>query len=135
MTNSTPTRILIIEDTPLNLQLIADLLERAGHVVLTATDATEGIAVARSERPDLILMDIGLPGMDGLEAARRLKADPLTKRIPVVVLSAHALPADERRARAAGCDGYITKPIDTRSFQVRIKTFLGSGARSEECEG
>jgi CheY-like chemotaxis protein len=119
-------RILVIEDTPANLELVADLLEAAGHQVMSATAAEPGIEVARSERPDLILMDVSLPGMDGLEATRRLQADPTTADIPVVALTAHAMHGDESLARQAGCRAYITKPIDTRTFVRRITELLNS---------
>lgn len=108
--------ILIIEDNPMNLELTRDLLEAAGFSVLTAEAAEEGVQLARRMHPDLVLMDISLPGMDGLEATRALKADPVTGSIPVLALTAHAMKGDEERARDAGCVGYLTKPIDTRSF-------------------
>ena len=120
-------RILVIEDTPANLELVMDLLEAAGHAVLSAPSAEPGLALAAREQPDLILMDVSLPGMDGLEATRRLKADALTAHIPVVVLTAHAMRGDEQLAQDAGCSGYLTKPIDTRAFAKRIAEFLSDG--------
>lgn len=117
-------RILVVEDTPMNLELVTDLLEAAGHAVLAATTAEAGLTLARRERPDLILMDISLPGMDGLAATRALKADPTTSDIPVVALTAHAMRGDERRAIEAGCVARLTKPIDTRAFVARIADFL-----------
>ena len=114
-------RILVIEDNPDNMLLTVMLLESAGHEVLSAIDAEAGLTMARSEQPDLILMDIQLPGMDGLEATILLKADPLTAAMPVIALTALAMKGDEERIRAAGCDGYIAKPIS-------IQDFLGSVA-------
>lgn len=119
-------KILVVEDTPMNLELATDLLEAAGHVVLTATNAEAGIECARREQPDLILMDIGLPGMDGLAATSALKADAATRSIPVVALTAHAMQGDEQLAREAGCLAYLTKPIDTRAFAARIATLLAA---------
>src|SRR5438270_7118122 len=98
--------ILIIEDNPSNLTLARFLLQSAGHVVLAAADAESGLTLARSEKPDLILMDIQLPGMDGLEATMLLKRDDATRAIPVIALTALAMMGDEARIRAAGCDGY-----------------------------
>ena len=103
-------RILIVEDHPANLKLARLILESAGHEVLTRNNAVEGLQAARELRPDLILMDIQLPGMDGLEATRRLKADRATVNIPVIALTAFAMRDDARRMHAAGCDGYLAKP-------------------------
>jgi len=114
-------RILIVEDNRDNLELAVFLLESAGHTVLSAVDAEAGLALARSELPDLILMDIQLPGMDGLEATALLKGDDATRAIPVVALTALAMKGDEERIRAGGCDGYIAKPI-------RVQTFLAAVA-------
>ena len=117
-------RILIIEDNPLNLELAADLLAIEGYEVLQAHDAEDGLMLARQARPALILMDINLPGMDGIEAIRRLKADPQTAGIRVVALTALAMPGDRERILAAGADGYLTKPIDTAAFASQIAAFL-----------
>jgi CheY-like chemotaxis protein len=119
-------RILVVEDTPANLELVTDLLEIAGYHVLTATAAESGLELARRERPDLILMDVGLPGMDGLEAARRLRDDPATVDIPGVALTARAMRGDEALARAAGCRAYLSKPIDTRNFVRRVAELLAT---------
>jgi CheY-like chemotaxis protein len=119
-------RILIVEDNAMNMELAVDLLQAAGYVVLSATEAEQGIEVARATKPDLILMDISLPGMDGLVATQRLKSDPTTREIPVVALTAHAMKGDEEKALAAGCAGYLTKPIDTRTFGQAIGRYLGS---------
>jgi two-component system cell cycle response regulator DivK len=109
-------KVLIVEDNPTNMTLAIFLLSSVGHAVLSATDAEAGLALAREEQPDLILMDIQLPGMDGLEAAALLKADQATRAIPVIALTALAMKGDEERIRAAGCDGYIAKPMRYREF-------------------
>lgn len=120
----------------MNLELAVDLLEAAGFDVLTAEEAEAGIRLAQTTRPDVILIDISLPGMDGLAATRRLKGDPATRAIPVVALTAHAMKGDEEKARAAGCDGYLTKPIDTRTFAQSVAAFVrrdGTSTPSREC--
>ena len=109
-------RLLIVEDNPMNLQLAEFLLSAAGYRVDSAASALEGIEIAVAEPPALILMDVELPGMDGLTATRRLKADPATAHVPVVALTANAMQGDHERCLEAGCDGYIAKPIDTRRF-------------------
>ena len=119
-------KILIVEDTPMNMELVTDLLEVAGYKVIQAETAETGIVKAKAEAPDLILMDIGLPGMDGLTAAGILKRDQLTKDIPIIALTSHAMKDDEDRIMAAGCDGYITKPIDTREFPKTVASFISS---------
>jgi two-component system, cell cycle response regulator DivK len=108
--------ILIVDDNPLNLKLIRVLLGAEGYNVRTCGDAEEALATLQGFRPALILMDIQLPGIDGLELTRRLKADPATRDIMIVALTAYAMKGDEEKARAAGCDGYLTKPIDTAVF-------------------
>jgi two-component system cell cycle response regulator DivK len=113
-------KILIVEDNAANMKLAIFLIESAGHSVLSATDAEAGLTLARGERPDLILMDIQLPGMDGLEATRLLKADESTHAIPVIALTALAMKGDEERIRAAGCDGYIAKPINYQEFLATL---------------
>src|SRR5450830_1384184 len=117
-------RILIIEDTSANLKLAVFLLESVGHTVFSAADAEAGVALARSERPDLILMDIQLPGMDGLQATALLKRDDATRGIPVIALTALAMKGDEERIRAAGCDGYIAKPMGIKEFLATITAHL-----------
>ena len=109
-------KILIVEDNPTNMTLAVFLLDSANYTVLQATNAESGLTLARTEMPDLILMDIQLPGMDGLEATALLKADPETRAIPVIALTALAMKGDEERIRAAGCDGYIAKPLAYREF-------------------
>jgi len=117
-------KILIIEDNPVNMELASDLLDMAGYVVCQAENAETGIEIARTESPQLILMDVGLPGMDGLTAAGVLLQDAATRHIPVVILTAHAMKGDEEKALAAGCAGYITKPIDTRAFVKTVTAFI-----------
>lgn len=116
--------VLVVEDNPANLTLSVFLLEKAGHTVLSASDAERGLALAREQRPDLILMDIQLPGMDGLQAIALLKGDDGTRSIPVIALTALAMKGDEERIRAAGCEGYIAKPIAYREFLATISAQL-----------
>jgi two-component system cell cycle response regulator DivK len=116
--------VLVVEDNTANMTLAVFLLQSAGHRVLTATDAEAGLAHAREARPDLILMDIQLPGMDGLEATRLLKSDQATRSIPVIALTALAMKGDEERIRAAGCDGSIGKPMRYKDFLATIAMHL-----------
>ena len=116
--------ILIVEDNPANMTLATFLLNTMGHTVLGATDAEAGLALARKEHPDLILMDIQLPGMDGLEATALLKRSAATRPIPVIALTALAMKGDEERIRAAGCDGYIAKPMDYHRFLATVAGHL-----------
>ena len=118
-------KVLVVEDNPANMTLAVFLLESAGHTVISATDAEAGLTLARDERPALILMDIQLPGMDGLEATARLKREEATRAIPVIALTALAMKGDEERIRAAGCDGYIAKPLAYRDFLEVISAQLG----------
>jgi two-component system, cell cycle response regulator DivK len=118
--------ILIVEDNPTNMKLSTFLLESADYTVLAATSAEIGLTLARAERPDLILMDIQLPGMDGLQATALLKADEATRDIPVIALTALAMKGDETRILAAGCDGYIAKPLDYKDFLAVIKARLAT---------
>ncbi|MBC7837615.1 MAG: response regulator [Nitrospiraceae bacterium] len=117
-------KVLIIEDNAANMKLATFLLESAGHTVLSATDAEAGLTSARGEHPDLILMDIQLPGMDGLEATVALKGDDVTRAIPVIALTALAMKGDEERIRAAGCEGYIAKPWRYQDFLATIAVHL-----------
>lgn len=117
-------KILVVEDDPLNMELVTDLLEVAGYAVLQAETAGQGIEMAKSANPVLILMDVRLPDFDGLSATGILKKDPLTKHIPVVALTASVMPGDEARSLAAGCAGYIRKPINTRAFSGTVQTFI-----------
>jgi len=119
-------KVLIVEDNPANMTLAIFLLESAGHVVINATDAEAGLTLARDEQPQLILMDIQLPGMDGLEATRLRKQDDATRGIPVIALTALAMKGDEERIRAAGCDGYIAKPLAYKDFLAIVSARLGT---------
>jgi two-component system cell cycle response regulator DivK len=117
-------KVLIVEDNPANMTLAIFLLQSAGHTVLSATDAEAGLKLARDEQPNLILMDIQLPGMDGLEATGLLKRDDATRAISVIALTALAMKGDEERIRAAGCDGYIAKPMRYEEFLATIAAQL-----------
>ncbi len=117
-------RILIVDDNPTNAKLIRFILLKHGYTVEVAADAIEAMAHLGGPRPRLILMDLQLPGTDGFELTRRIKADPTLAGIPVVALTAFAMKGDEARARQAGCDGYITKPIDTAKFPAIVASFL-----------
>lgn len=108
--------VLLVEDDPLNLELLQAVLEGRGFVVLTASDAPAGLEIARREHPDCVLMDVQLPDMDGLEAARRLRADPETAHIPIIAVTAHVKKEDEQRCLSAGCALHIPKPVDTRTL-------------------
>ena len=120
--------ILIVDDNPLNLKLTRLLLLGEGYDARTATSAEEALVLLDQFKPALILMDVQLPGMDGLELTRQLKANPSTREVIVLALTAYAMKADEERARAAGCDGYIAKPIDTRTLPGVIAHYLrGAG--------
>lgn len=116
--------ILIVDDNPVNLKLARVLLTSVGYQVRTAEDATEALAVLEKFDPRLILMDIQMPGVDGLELSRRLKADPATKEILIVALTAYAMKGDREKALAAGCDGYLAKPINTRTLPSIIASYL-----------
>lgn len=118
-------KILIIEDTEDNRQILRDLLGMAGYTLVEAGDGAEGVAKAAEHRPDLILMDIQMPVMDGYEATRRIKADPALKSIPVVAVTSYALAGDEAKTRAAGCDAYIAKPYSPRQMLAKVREILG----------
>ena len=117
-------RILIIEDNPANMKLASLLLLKVGHTVLCATDAETGLTMARADQPDLILMDIQLPGMDGLAATALLKEDAMTATIPIIALTAMAMKEDQEKTRAAGCDAYIAKPLRYQELYEVIDAFL-----------
>ncbi|HET8727857.1 MAG TPA: response regulator [Alphaproteobacteria bacterium] len=117
-------KVLIVEDVEVNKDLLVQLLEDEFEIA-TADDGAAGIAAAGRERPDLILMDLSLPVIDGWEAVRRLKADPLLRDIPVIAVTAHAMSGDEQMARAAGCDDYLGKPIDEDLLFAKLRWFLG----------
>jgi two-component system cell cycle response regulator DivK len=120
------SRILLVEDNVDNLELVRFLLERSGYRVLVAHDGQMGLDIARHELPDLILMDLSLPGVDGWTAARELKEDPKTASIPLLALTAHTLPGDRNKALESGFDGYISKPIDLHNFAEDIARALQS---------
>jgi CheY-like chemotaxis protein len=124
----TGKKILIIEDNLLNLELATDLLEANGFAVSSAQTAEEGLRLARELLPDLVLMDFSLPGMDGLTATKNLKTDSATNHVAVVGLTANAMKGDEELALAAGCDGYLTKPIDTRTFIAAVTRLIASAS-------
>jgi len=127
-------RILIVEDSPVNMVLTVAILERAGHQPLQAETATEGLALARNQRPDLILMDIQLPDMDGLEATRQIRHDPRTRDIPVIALTAYALKGDAEAMREAGCDGYVMKPIRYRELLDELESVVARVRGSHAAE-
>jgi two-component system, cell cycle response regulator DivK len=117
-------RILLVEDNEMNRDMLSRRLQRKGYSVLIAVDGEQGLATAYSEMPDLILMDISLPFIDGYEVTRRLKANPRTKHIPVIALTAHALLTDRDKAMRAGCNDYDTKPVDFARLTEKIETLL-----------
>ena len=116
--------IMVVEDNEINMKLVRSLLALGKFNIIEAVDAETGLELAQEKQPDLILMDVQLPGMDGLEATSRLKANPSTKHIPVIALTSYAMDADKEKAQEVGCDGYIIKPIDTRTFLEEIEKFL-----------
>jgi CheY-like chemotaxis protein len=124
-------KILYVEDNDDNVYVLRNRLGRVGFTVLVATDGEQGVAMAMTEKPDLILMDLSLPVLDGWEATRRLKAAADTREIPVIALSAHAMAGDREKAIEAGCDDFDTKPIDFRRLRTKIETLLPNGARNE----
>jgi two-component system cell cycle response regulator DivK len=117
-------KILVVEDQEDNRQILRDLLSSVGYEMSEAENGVEALAAVAKQRPDLILMDIQLPIMDGYEATRRIKADPKTKTIPIIVVTSYALSGDETKAREAGCDAYVTKPYSPRALLAKIKEFL-----------
>ena len=119
-------RILVVEDTEDNRRIIRDLLTAAGYALIEATDGAEGVALAQKERPDLVLMDIQLPEMDGYEATRRIRANPDLKSIPIIAVTSYALAGDEAKALAAGCNAYVTKPYSPRQLLAKVREFLPS---------
>ena len=117
-------RILVIEDTEDNRQIIRDLLSSVGYELIEAADGAEGVALARSQNPDLILMDIQLPQMDGYEATRRIRAIPELARVPIIAVTSYALSGDEAKTREAGCDGYVAKPFSPRQLLAKVRELL-----------
>ena len=114
----------IVEDQEDNRTIMRDLLTTAGFTLIEAIDGEEGVKLAASEHPDLILMDIQLPGLDGYEATRRIKGNPATKDIPIIVVTSYALSGDEGKARDAGCDAYVTKPYSPRALLAKIREYI-----------
>ena len=119
-------RILVVEDNEMNMQLVEFLLEEGGYGIVKAASGEEAMAIAGRESVDLILMDIHLPGVDGLSVVRKLKSDEPTRKIPILALTAHAMRGDKDRFLQAGCDGYISKPIDVKTFLDSISSFIPS---------
>jgi two-component system cell cycle response regulator DivK len=117
-------RILLVEDHEDNRRIVRDLLTSVGYELIEATTGEQGLALAEAEHPDLIVMDIQLPGLDGYEATRRIKASPTLRATPVIAVTSYALSGDEVRARAAGCDGYVAKPFSPRALLATIRGFL-----------
>jgi CheY-like chemotaxis protein len=120
--------LVVIDDHPTNLKLVRAVLEEAGYEIFPAADAAEGRRLIAQHRPDLLLLDLAMPGMDGFALARLLRADPATAHLPIVALTASAMKGDEEKARSAGCDGYITKPIDSRALPGQIAGYLARAA-------
>lgn len=116
--------ILLIEDNEMSRDMLSRRLERRGYTLITAADGEEGIHLAREQQPDLVLMDLSLPVLDGWDAARRMKSDETTKRIPIIALTAHAMAGDDARAREVGCDDFDTKPVDLPRLLAKIKAVL-----------
>ena len=125
-------RVLVVEDNTDNLELVRFLLERAGYQVLDAHNGAQGMEVARRELPDLILMDLSLPDVDGWTAGRELKADPKTAHIPMLALTAHTLPGDRKRAIDSGFDGYLSKPLNVAGFAENIARAIQGEAKPKE---
>ena len=117
-------RILVVEDTEDNRKIVRDLLTSVGYELVEAVDGGEGVAMAQSERPDLILMDIQLPVIDGYEATRRIRAIPELATVPIIAVTSYALSGDEAKTRAAGCDGYVAKPFSPRQLLAKIREYL-----------
>jgi CheY-like chemotaxis protein len=123
-------KVLLIEDNEMNRDMLSRRLFRRGYEVLIAEDGAEGVSLARSARPDIILMDMSLPVLDGWEATRQIKADPEICGIPVIALTAHAMAGDEEKAMAAGCNGYETKPVDLNRLLLKMDSLLSRPASS-----
>jgi CheY-like chemotaxis protein len=123
-------KVLYVEDNDDNIYMLRNRLTRAGHTVVVATDGAQGVAMAASEQPDLILLDLSLPEVDGWEAARRIKAGPQTRAIPIIALTAHAMPGDREKALAAGCDDFDTKPVELKRLLEKISALVPEGSGS-----
>ncbi len=128
-------KVLLVEDNEMNRDMLSRRLQRKGFEVIVAADGREGVAKASAESPDLILLDMSLPVMDGWEAARQIKHDPETRNIPIIALTAHAMAGDREKALEAGCDEYETKPIELPRLLGKIKLFLGDAPASGPEEG
>jgi CheY-like chemotaxis protein len=122
--NLMPMKILVVEDNELNLDILTRRLQRKGYDVITAKDGQEGVACAKTNNPDIILMDVSLPLLDGYDATRQIKADQKTKNIPIIILTAHAMVGDREKALASGCDEYETKPVDFPHLLEKIEKYL-----------
>ena len=118
-------KVLVVDDNEDNRQILIDLLSTAGYEIVEATNGTDAVALATSERPNLVLMDIQLPGIDGLEATRRIKATPQLANVPVIAVTSYALAGDDRKATEAGCDDYVTKPFSPRALLAKVRERLG----------
>jgi CheY-like chemotaxis protein len=125
MTENSQKTVLLVEDNEDNLVVYRTILEHVGYKVIEARDGEEGVSRARNHLPDLILMDISIPKMDGWEATQRLKADDATKQIPIIALTAHALEEDRQKDVQAGCDGYLAKPVEPRRVVQEVERFVG----------
>jgi CheY-like chemotaxis protein len=125
-------RVLVVDDNLTNLKLVEYLLQARGYEVISAFDAESALSAVRAQRPSLVLLDLQLPGMDGLELTRQLKADPETEHIPIVAVTASAMNGDEERALSAGCSGYVAKPIDTRALAPLVERLLQQADRRPE---
>jgi len=123
-------KILLVEDNEMNRDMLSRRLQRRGYDVLTAVDGESGLALTKSDTPALVLMDMSLPGIDGWEATRQLKADPVTRAIPIIALTAHAMAGDREQALAAGCDDFDIKPIDLDRLLGKIEALLGGKAKA-----
>lgn len=121
-------RILVVEDHEENRRILRDLLTSGGYEIIEATSGPEGVIVAERQRPDLILMDIQLPGIDGYEATRRIKSNPALRQIPIIAVTSYALSGDDVKAREAGCDAYVAKPFSPRALLVKIREYLPQGS-------
>ncbi len=118
-------RVLVVEDQEDNMQIMNDMLASAGYEVIKAVTGNEGVAMAESHKPDLILMDIQLPGLDGYEATRRIKANAALRHIPVIAVTSYAMDGEESRAEEAGCDAYFAKPVSPRALLAKVREYLG----------
>ena len=126
--SSVVIKLLYVEDNDDNIYMLRTRLARAGYTVVIATDGAQGVAMAASERPDLVLMDLSLPVLDGWEAARRIKAAPETRAIPIIALTAHVMPGDQEKALAAGCDDFDTKPVELERLLGKIRALSPAGS-------